>query len=59
MQQGGVMSISARLKRRDGHLPAVAVRTLLNNLAVGWIEGDLFYRWISSGRGSKGKEGSV
>jgi len=34
-----------------GHLPPDWGMRLLNNLAVGWIEGNLFYRCISSGRG--------
>ena len=53
------MSTRGRFRDRDGHLPAVAVRRLSNNLAIGWIEGNLFYRfdklttgrWICSGRG--------
>ncbi len=38
---------------KAGHLPAVAVRALLNDLAVGWVEGNLFHRWICSGWGMR------
>ena len=46
---------------RDGYLPPIGVKRLLNNLAVGWVEGNLFHRfdklttgrWICSGRGMR------
>jgi hypothetical protein len=41
------MSTRRRLADSEGHLPSVAVGRLL----LGWIEGKLFYCWISSGRG--------
>ena len=55
------MSTGARPEDKAGHLPPTAVRRLLNNLAVGWVEGNLFHRfdklttgrWICSGRGMR------
>ena len=38
---------------RDGNLSPVTVRRLLNDLAIGWVEGNLFRRWISSGWGMR------
>ena len=42
------MSTGGRFPGRVGHLPAVAVMRLLNNLAIGWIESNLFCWRISA-----------
>ena len=39
------MSIAGRSEDKVGHLPLNWGKRLLNNLAVGWVKGNLFFDW--------------